>query len=537
MAVSLADVRPRALAALDAVWERREQRRAQQEAAASLTVPDFWTSQSHSTIRTQHGEVPFVPFPWQREFIDSVSKRELLLKSRDVGSSEICVRFFCWMMLKQGGNLLIKADKWDNAKNLVRIARQYLTSLPEGERPKLLKDNETEIEIEGRGTIRAMAQGGGRSERCRYLLMTERAFWENAAEELRAISGTLVAGGWEIIESTANGFNEYHDLWAEQNGYRKTFVGRGDNPTHDAAWWEQKQSQAQDIDPAGLRQEYPETSSEAFISSGRCVFDTAMLLELATAHVQAPIETRENGAIRIWQKPVVGRRLVVGADVAEGKDAGNDRLDYSDAYLLDWETCETVATIHCQLPPEEYAELLNAFLADYASPLLGVECNSMGSACLLRLRQLGYPRLFARVKPMTAENRQAYGKPLPQRELGWLTTAQTKPLLEAEINRMVNARVLPCAEQRFWDEALSYVHHGDGTRGAQPGKHDDMVIAHGIALMMRHVPIETGKRPTVDVHVHPPEPRRDEPALLKRLKKDQEQERQREMARKLGLEE
>jgi len=444
-------------------------------------TPDFWTSMSHSTIRTQHGTIQFVPFDWQRSFIDGLTQREMVLKSRDVGSSEICVRYFCWLMLRDGGNLLIKADKWDNAKNLVSIARQYLTSLPAGERPTLTRDNETELELSGIGSIRAMAQGGGRSERCKYLLMTERAFWQNPTEELAAISGALVAGGWEIIESTANGFNEYHSLWTdEQNGYRKTFVGRNENPTHNAAWWDTKQQQLA-TQGKTVQQEYPATAHESFVTSGNCVFDVeAIQQQLETC--KPPLDTRLNGALKIWQRPRVGRRYVAGADVAEGIDAGNDRLDYSGVAIYDWQTCAHVADLHGQWDVETFAGMVDTIGREYNNAFLAVERNNHGHAVLLALRQLEYPNLYYHadsIRELTT------GKQTTRRIAGWPTNRQTKPVMESALASLIASGSILSYDQAFWDECLSYVRHGDGTTGAQSGTHDDRCIKHMIALMMR----------------------------------------------------
>lgn len=454
-----------------------------------IKVPNFWESMSHSTIATQSGVVSFLPFPWQKAFVDSISRREMVTKSRDVGSSEICVRYLCWKQMAEGGNILIKADKHDNAKNLIKIARQYLTSLPSGERPTLLKDNETELELAGIGTIKAMAQGGGRSERCRYLLKTERAWWENAAEEEAAISGALVAGGWLIQESTANGFNDWHGDWVDaQNGYRKTFVGRDENPAHDANWLAEKRKElarhGKKID-----QEYPAHAHEAFISSGNCLFEVEAV-QSQLSGCKAPLETRLNGALKIWQRPVVGRRYVAGADVASGIDAGNDRLDYSGVAIYDWQTCVHVADLHGQWPEDVFAQMANVLCREYNDAFLGVERNDRGHTVLLVLKQLNYPALYYHQETTTLLRDHGLR---PSRVAGWPTTAKTKPILEKTLGSLITSGGIVSYDEAFWDECLSYVRPGDGTSGAQQGAHDDRVIKHMIALQMReHIPSGDG---------------------------------------------
>ncbi|MDO8671160.1 MAG: hypothetical protein Q7O66_06980, partial [Dehalococcoidia bacterium] len=388
----------------------------------------------------------------------------------------------------------IKADKHDSAKNLISSARHYLMSLPQGECPVLLKDNETELEIQGKGTIKALARGGGRSERCRYLLKTERAFWEDTEEELAAISGALVADGYEVNESTANAFDGYHAMWVDQhNGYRHTFVGRHDNPRHTAEWWQEKVRELA-ATPSLLDREYPETPEAAFVASGLCLFDKVAILA-GQAHSREPLLTRDNGHVHIWALPVAGHRHVAGADVAEGRDAGNDSLDYSHLAIYDFQSCEHVLSFHCQLPPDLFAERINALCREYNDALLGVERNNHGHTVLLRLRQLQYPKLYMHVAFTGLRPGER-----PRPEAGWPTTTLTKPIMEAELGGLIARQELRSYDSFFWDECLSYKQLGNGKTGSERGCHDDRVIAHGIAIMMRRRPSVQRDAGSVPMH-------------------------------------
>lgn len=465
-----------------------------------LRVPDFWTSQAHSSVQTQYGVKPFVPFPWQRtwigegrtdydamtydnlsEFYRGITRREMILKARDVGSSVICVRWLCWLQLRFGGDVLIKADVHDNAKNLIDIARHYLASLPVPERPTLTVDNETELQHQ-RGTIRALARGRGRSERCRYLLKTERAFWENSAEEEAAISGALVAGGWLIQESTANGFNDYHADWVDSaSGYRKTFVGRDDNPTHDSQWLAEKQAELSKQGKSA-QQEYPGCENEAFVTTGNCVFDVEIVQQYL-ADARSPLNVSQNGAVSVWVKPVVARDYVAGVDVAEGIDIGNDRLDYSHLAIYD-RSSKHVASLHGQWAPDVFAQLVYDLCEKYHYPYLAVERNSVGQVVLLKLLELEYPtaRLHYSDDADAALKRRQGLRSNPV--LGWRTTRKSKAELTAGFGAAITARDIDCRDARLWDQCLSYVHQGDGSTGAMSNCHDDIVMAHMIALQM-----------------------------------------------------
>ena len=514
------------------------------EYAACQEVPAYFLSQYAQIGDPQGGVLPFALWPFQRDLLETfeTKQRVIVLKARQLGVSWLVAGYALWSALfHDGANVLMLSKRQDEATGLLDKAAYIYDRLPPYLQAKLGKANETVLQFKRRGskiTALPSTEDAGRSESASLVIVAEAAFHPHAEVNYAAYKPTVDAGGKLLLVSTANGIgNFYHRLWAEApgNGFTPVFLRWSLRPGRDAEWWA-RQQQEYAATPHLLPQEYPDNPTEAFVSTGNCLFDTRAITELA-ALARPPIEQRDNGAVRIWHQPEQGHRYVAGADVAEGKDAGNDRLDYSHLAIYDWATCEHVASLHGQWMPGVFAERLAALCADYGYPLLGVERNNHGHAALLRLDDLGYPRLFGSVAPLAAQDREAYGKPAPARQTGWLTTAKSKPLLEQEIARLIGTRELLSHDAAFWDECLSYVQHGDRTTGAQASCHDDRVIAHGIALMMRHVPIETGKRPTVDVHVHPPEERRDEPALLKRLKKEQEQERQRELAKKLGLEE
>jgi hypothetical protein len=442
---------------------------------STVKVPDFWTSMEHSTIRTQAGIKQFEPFGWQKQWVEGATRKEIILKSRDVGSSEICVRFFTYKLLCDGGNFVIKADKWDSARNLVAIARQYLQSLPADERPEITKDNQDEIEVAGKGTIRAMAQGGGRSERCRYLLMTERAFWDKPEEELAAVSGALVADGWLIVESTANGFNEFYNLWtdSDQLGYRRTFIPWSANPSHDAAWRRDKEVELAST-PHKLAQEYPATSAQAFIGSGLCRFDQDAIGELR-GESRAPVSSSDNGQILVWKEPVKGVRYVVGADVAEGKAASRLDLDASSAAVYS-ELGEHVASIHGRMPLDKYAEMLHRVGSLYNRALLNVERNNHGHAVLLSLASRGYPNIYYHVDPLA----ESVGR-VQEAQPGYPTSHKGKALLEEILAKHIYERTIASPDDAFWAECLTYVYKGNGTASAQGSCHDDRVIAHALA--------------------------------------------------------
>lgn len=121
----------------------------------------------------------------------------------------------------------------------------------------------------------ASARTGERGGVLQKVLFSEAAFYPDTenmtAKEI--IEGTLrqvdIASGWAFIESTANGKgNYYHNLWqlssSGHSRFRPRFYGWREFYSEE----EYKEIAKEFTDKEMLKQEYPETPEEAFLSSG-----------------------------------------------------------------------------------------------------------------------------------------------------------------------------------------------------------------------------------------------------------------------------
>jgi intein/homing endonuclease len=102
-----------------------------------------------------------------------------------------------------------------------------------------------------------------------------------------------------------------------------------------------------------FQQEYPATPSEAFLGTGRPVFDVAKIqaLMLAAPNPIARYEcltgvrqwmSKEDGRLQVWEEPKRGTHYIVSADVAEGLAHG----DFSCADVIEHLTGKQVAHWH-----------------------------------------------------------------------------------------------------------------------------------------------------------------------------------------------
>lgn len=458
------------------------------EYAACQESPAYFLANYAQISDPQLGVTPFALWPFQVDLLDTwqANQRVVVLKARQLGVSWLVAGYALWTALfHEAANVLMISKRLDEAVALLDKCEFIYDRLPQWLQASIAKKNETVLAFAKRGskiTAFPSTEDAGRGESASLVVVDEAAFQPYAETNYAAYKPTVDAGGKLVLVSTANGRgNFYHNVWtgAPANGFAPVFLSWTLRPGRDEAWWGRQVAEYA-ATPHLLAQEYPANAAEAFISSGHCLFNTEAIAQ-NLSQCRAPLETRDNGQLLIWQRPIVGRQYVLGADVAEGLDAGNGRLDASHAAVYDAQTGVHVASLHCQLPPDAFAAQVRGLALDYQTAFVGVERNNHGHVVLLVLRQLGYPNLYWHDEGSeTVRDKQR-----PRRVLGWPTNVKTKPILEKNFAAAIAAGAVTSYDAALWDECLSYVQHGDGRAGAQQGCHDDRVLAHMIAWQMR----------------------------------------------------
>jgi hypothetical protein len=180
----------------------------------------------------------------------------------------------------------------------------------------------------------------------------------------------------------------------------------------------------------------------------------------------------------VWRPPERGREYVIGADVGEGLAHG----DPSAACVLDRETGEQVAELHGRIAPGRFARLLAALGRLYWEAELAVERNNHGYTTLEALHSTLYylPLYHHRRYDQSGSGGEV---------LGWPTNAQTKPVMIDDLAEAVAEGHLRIRSEGLVDECLTFITTDTGSREAQPGKHDDRVIAAAIAWQVRKRPV------------------------------------------------
>lgn len=499
------------------------------------TSPSYFVDRYLRITHKARGVIPFRLWPWQASLLETfVRERQIIiLKARQMGLSELVVAYALWLVrFHESKKVLFVSQGEREATGLLARAKLGYLHLPPWlraepgagapDRTRLVNANQTVMAFhheddQGRpypSTITSLpaTESTGRGEPASLLVMDEWAHQPFDAELWAAAEPTIEGGGQVIGLSTANGLgNTFHRVWAaaerHRSGFRSIFLPWWYHPERSEGWYARERAAKEEEGRLSyFHQEYPENPVEAFIQSGRPVFDQEYLTK-ARRRLDQEVEdglrplARADG-LTVWEEAVPDHRYVIGADVSEGVADG----DYDVAAVVDRTTWRQVAELRGRWPPDVFAGLLDRLGHRYAHvterqvergrpgepALLAVERNNHGHAVLLALehgvaheswagpgKRDAYPNVYRYTEPTTAGAR-------PSSRAGWPTTIQTKPLLIGALGRAVREAVYQPRSTTLLDEMLvfSYDERSAQKTGAPSGHHDDAVMAHAIAVYL-----------------------------------------------------
>ena len=477
--------------------------------------------------------------------------RVIILKARQMGfSTAVEALFFCRAALFAGVRSLIIAHKSDATANLFAMSRLFYEMLPDAVRPMLRASNARELIFENptknaeekkrspglRSLIKCATAGGdgvARSDTFQNLHISEYAHWPS--DKARTLTGILqtvpdAPGSMVIIESTANGFEDFKERWdAAVNGesdYIPLFFPwfacedyrEPDDPDFTPTMEEKSLAEAHGLSAGQLiwrrtcirnkcagdvklfHQEYPSTPQEAFLHSGRPVFDPAAVMKrlaeeqnktyrqgrftlvseydkqdrsaaVALDNALYRFEEAARGEITLYQPPERGVPYVIGADTA------GEGSDYFAAQVLDNTTGRQAAVLHHREDEDFFIAQLFCLGRMYNDALIGVEVN-FSTFPVKRLDMLGYPRQYMR------EIEDTITKRVDMRH-GFKTTALTRPLIISGLASAFRGDSGIIRDRRTLEEMLGFVYNAAGRPEARRGSHDDLIMALAIAFYIR----------------------------------------------------
>ena len=311
-----------------------------------------------------NGRIKFDLRPAQIETVRVwISERNtIVLKARQIGFSTLAAAYSFWLCFFWPDRFIVMLSKTEReAAKLLAKAKYIYKFIPDFLRlggPELIQNNVLKLAFGNDSMIESMpsANEPARGESVYLAIIDEMAFLPNSEEAWASIEPIADVGGRVIIMSTAKGEgNIFFQLWQgsqnNTNRFKGIFFPWSANGDRDQAWYDSQKAELPDWQ---LHSEYPSNPEEAFIRSGRPVFDIDALNRFEIekpqkGYLKKSSDIRNHymfdtsgGPLSIWQFPQANAKYTVGADVAEGLARG----DYSASHVIDAKSGVVVAHWH-----------------------------------------------------------------------------------------------------------------------------------------------------------------------------------------------
>jgi hypothetical protein len=493
---------------------------------------------------------------------DNKPVRIIILKARQEGvSTNEQGRMIYNTTTKSNRTGLIVAHEQPATAKIFEKARYMYNNLPEGFKPLTRASNARELIFDTptgyKGTERGLNSkisiqvagdvGIGRGDTLYYVHLSEFAFWPapEGKEPKKQLAGILqavpkTAETEVVIESTANGYNDFKELWddavAGNNEWTPLFF----------AWWAMKDYQMPCTDEEyekllnGLskahreyiegivklyeltkhqikwylwtlkndcngdwnmmKQENPSTPEEAFISTGSPVFDNEKV-QARIEYLRKKYEKQppKKGRFHFeWNDPetqdYIKKESIKWVDDHNGiitiyedkKDnypyviGGDTKGEGRDKYagtVINNVTGNRCAVLHMQATNSKpYTWQMYCMGLYFNEALIGIEMN-FNTAPIEELTRLKYPRQYVRQKY------DDFTKAV-EKKYGWKTDGNTRPLIIDKEIDLIENNIDLFNDITMLSECLTFVYI-DGRPDAMSGKHDDVLFSDMIGNEIR----------------------------------------------------
>ncbi len=461
--------------------------------------------------------------------------RLIILKARQLGFSTLTEGLiFHACATRKNTNALIVAHREDATANLFRMSKLFYDELPAPMKPMMRSSNAQELVFENpsklrserearpglRSRIRCATAGGrgiGRSDTLQCVHLSEYAFWPDGADGKAAtLAGILQAvpslpGTMVVIESTANGFEDFKERWdaavAGENDFEPVFFAWFENPDYampvvPGTEWTPEERDLRDAyhltdeqlqwrrwciaNNCGgsldmFRQEYPASPGEAFLHSGTGVFDNEQIV-LRLERLPEPAgrgeftdgewTESETGPITLYELPEEGVPYVLGGDTA------GEGSDYFTAIVINNVSGKIAAKLRQKYSEPEYVRQIYALGKYYNDALAAIETN-FSTYPVMKLQEMDYPNQYAR------EREDTYTRQM-KKSFGFRTDRQSRPRAIANLVEVFSGHPEWFTDRELLEEMLVFCYNEDHRPEALSGKHDDLVMGAAITYAVRH---------------------------------------------------
>lgn len=492
------------------------------------TMPFFLNDVQHEFIDTLNQAIA----DYEAGIITDISL--LVLKGRQQGFTTVVTAYqLSCSILNRNFQGFTLADKSDNSEAIFQNKAKFpYSQLPDALKPSEKFNNRRQLlfeKINSSWAVDTATKNVGRSRTVNFFHGSECAFWQDGIALVQgALGEAFTKNCIKIWESTANGFNDYQKMWNsgvhincfyewwKTREYRVNFrneqmkqdflreIDRKKGWIWDRLRWlkDDKHLEPEQLfwywnkyekylDKDLIKQEYPCTPQEAFLLSGKNVFDTAIILD-RLEKLKKPLKTGyflydydglritnirwvndKSGYIKLYTLP----EQLAFTEFCFGGDTAGEGSDYFVGDVLDAKTGIQVAHLRHQFDADQYTRQMYCLGKYYRNALIGIEAN-FDSYPIMELQRLGYPRQYAR------ETQDTYtGK--TEKRFGFKTTSLTRPTAISRLIEIVREHCDTICDKDTLEELLTIIRNEKGRIEAPQGGHDDQMMALAIAHQIR----------------------------------------------------
>jgi hypothetical protein len=380
----------------------------------------------------------------------------IVLKGRQLGITTISLAMdLYWHFLNPGMQGTLTTDTEENREQFRSTLQMYMDGLPKEYKIPLMSHNRNQMVLKNRSRMFYQVAGTrskgtlGRGKGITFLHGTETSSWgdeEGLASLLASLAETNPLR-YYMFESTARGFNMYHDMWTvakKAKTQKAIFCGWWRNQLYAAdpksdvyrtywdgklsaeekewtrevrkiynfeinsrqmAWWRWKLYEGLK-DESLMYQEFPPTEDYAFIMTGSSFFSTARCTDAmkVAKRIEANYFRFSMGAnfqdtellksnarlstMTIWEEPMPQGYYVIGADPAYGSSDWADRFCVQ-VYRCYADGLDQVAEFcTSELNTFQFAWVICYLAGAYRNSTLNLEVNGPGQAVINEMRNL-----------------------------------------------------------------------------------------------------------------------------------------------------
>lgn len=506
-----------------------------------------------------NGEQGIINATIQRLRAEGRPPRVIVLKARQMGiSTNEQGRMIFNTTTKANRTGLIVAHEAPATAKIFDKARYMYNNLPEDSRPMTRASNARELifdtptgytgkdkGLNSKISIQVAGDVGiGRGDTIYYAHLSEFAFWPSpeGKEPKKQLAGILQAVPKTsetevVIESTANGFNDFKELWDDAVAGRNEWVPlffawhhhqdyrmpykdglleglkpalkeyiEGIRETYNLSkeqiqWYVWTLKNDCNGDWRMMKQENPSSPEEAFISTGNPVFDNEKIQRhierLRLKYEQSPpkrgrfhyewVDAEAQDKIKDesikWVDDPNGIITIYedkreGFPYVIGGDTKGEGRDKFAGTVINNATGKRVATLWMQVSNSKpYTWQMYCLGRYYNTALIGIEMN-FNTAPIEELQRLRYSRQYVRRKYDDFRK-------VTEDKYGWKTDGNTRPLIiDKEIDLIENNTDL-FTDIEMLNECLTFIYDKNGRPDAMSGKHDDILFSDMIANEIR----------------------------------------------------